>query len=73
MTLARLADGIMCGDISGIEFVHKSRMLREDRRGQSERCLRVVLRPHQRGVVGGLLQKIMERHIQAKRLRRQSG
>jgi hypothetical protein len=34
--LAGLEDGIVLRDISGIEFVHKSGVLRKDWRGQSE-------------------------------------
>ena len=73
--LAGLNNGIVRGDIICIEFVKKSGLLREDRRGQSKRVSRLVFRPHQCGVawevVWTLLQKIVEWHIQAKRLRRQ--
>ena len=55
MPLAGPNNGIVRGDIICIEFVKKSRVLREDRRGQSKRVLRLAFRPLQCGVVGALL------------------
>ena len=77
MPLAGLEHGLVSSDVGGIDFVQQRRMLRENRRGQSQRVLRIAFRPHQcglvSGVVGALLQKIVEWHIQAKWLRRQCG
>jgi hypothetical protein len=73
MPLAGLEDGIVRRHISGIEFVHKSGLLRKDWRGQSESSSGLVLHPRQwGGGIRGLLQKVVQRHIQPKRLRRQS-
>jgi len=71
--LAGLEHGLVSSDVGGIDFVQQRRMLRENRRGQSKRVLRLAFRPRQCGVVcgvvGALLQKIVEWHIQAKWLR----
>ena len=73
MPLAGLEDGIVLRDIGGIEFVQKSGVLRKDWRGKSKCSSGLVLHPRQRGGgIRGLLQKVVQGHIQPKRLRRQS-
>jgi len=71
--LAGLEDRIVSGDVRGIKFEKESGVLREARSGQRQRGLRLMFLPAPASGDWGFLQKIVERHIQAKRLPRQRG
>ena len=65
-------NSLVRGDVGVVDLVQERGILREDRRGQSKRCSGLMLHPRQCG--GGIfLQKIVERHIQTKRLGWQCG
>ena len=66
MSFAGAQNGLMGGNVIGIELPLKLRVLRKNRRRKSQDLVRRGLRNRP---VRRLLQKFVQRYIQAKRLR----